>query len=661
MSTEMLGPIGSIHAGRRPAAISAPPSRGEVKKLRDRLLTYGRDENRALTDAACEFISNAVIAPAYVRAQLNRPNIRPTSTGHLEVVYATVPIDCLIPDPGNGRVAGATAWPAADAEPGQTLKLWSPADLRVHPDSSCEVLVQCDTPREFKLMLEAAADRTKQLNRGMKEKVERDGILDPLLCQLMHVKTIDGHTALAFTTRDGSTRCSFAKEAHRALPHDAMFGPARDSDWRRQRWVEMRQRLELPADQLTWEEMVQLRTFLVDVQIVIGFVPHDPRITVLDAVDDIVRRTHVETSLPWLQVAQDNSQADQVLTAMRGHEVISYDEFLLYGGALTRQERLDRKFPAEADMVFAELLKTLGANASRTQIDKVHAAIRTSTGAGQIRTPFKAMLAGSLGLRQFAVVGNKLQSANTTLEEAMRFEALWDKPWKNTKRSPDELKKEALSELERGGEPGPACRELVIKAAGYLASLGWLKAQISGNLQSGRDQRQPSVVLAAMHETPHGIQVLAEALEAGRRGDEARAISEAGLPIEQASGDVMPLSNEWLRSTFKDSGARDVTTADVPLPTQTPRERVAAHMRRAERLAVDLEHALDAATSELDDDGNPYLERAGWSRAELVSTIDRLARLERRLESIAIRADLAHDLPPAPITQLALVADEDAA
>ncbi len=135
MSTDVLGSIGSVHAGRRPAAISAPPARGEIKKLRDRLLTYGRDDNRALTEPACEFIANAVVAPAYVRAQLNRPNIRPTSTGHLEVVYATVPIDCLVPDPGNGRVAGATAWPAADAGPGQTLKLWSPADLLVHPDS----------------------------------------------------------------------------------------------------------------------------------------------------------------------------------------------------------------------------------------------------------------------------------------------------------------------------------------------------------------------------------------------------------------------------------------------------------------------------------------------------------------------------------------------
>ena len=137
----------------------------------------------------------------------------PTATGHLEVVYATVPIDCLVPDPGNGRVVGATAWPASDAAAGQTLKLWSPSDLHVHATSNCEVVAQCDNVGEFKRMIEDAADRTKQLNPKMKEKVERDGILDPLLCQLLHIETIDGHRALALVTRDGSTRCSFAKEA----------------------------------------------------------------------------------------------------------------------------------------------------------------------------------------------------------------------------------------------------------------------------------------------------------------------------------------------------------------------------------------------------------------------------------------------------------------
>src|SRR5215211_2835475 len=104
MTTAGLGSMSSLFEGRRPSPIAAPPAGGEIKKLRERLLKYGKTNGRTLTEGACEFLASAVVSPAYVRAQLNRPNIRPTATGHLEVIYATVPVDCLAPDPGNGRV-----------------------------------------------------------------------------------------------------------------------------------------------------------------------------------------------------------------------------------------------------------------------------------------------------------------------------------------------------------------------------------------------------------------------------------------------------------------------------------------------------------------------------------------------------------------------------
>ena len=228
----------------------------------------------------------------------------------------------------------------------------------------------------------------------------------------------------------------------------------------------MKERLERPADQVTYDEMIELRTFLVDIQIVVGFASHDAKVAVLDAVDDIVRRTHVETSLPWLQVAQDNSQADQVLHALHNHDVLDHDDFLVYGGKLSRDERVRRGLPAEPDVVFADLVKVFGATATRGELDELHTVVRRATGQGQIRTAFKATLAGSLGLRQLAVAGNKLQAANTTLAEALRLEALWDEPWENTNRSPDELCSASLDELEQRGEPGAACRELIRKPQG---------------------------------------------------------------------------------------------------------------------------------------------------------------------------------------------------
>ena len=75
---------GSVHEGRRPSPVGTPPTRGEVKKLRERLTSYGRKEGRPLTEAACDLIASTVANPALVRAQLNRPNLRPTATGYLD-------------------------------------------------------------------------------------------------------------------------------------------------------------------------------------------------------------------------------------------------------------------------------------------------------------------------------------------------------------------------------------------------------------------------------------------------------------------------------------------------------------------------------------------------------------------------------------------------
>jgi hypothetical protein len=642
MATNPLMLTDSIHEGRCPTRIENPPAKGQIKNLRDRLRSYSRDDGRPLTQLACQFISENVVAPAAARAQLSRPSIRPTPTGYLEVIHATVPVDSLIPDPGNGRVVGATAWPAADQSPGQTLKLWAPSDLNVHPESGCEVLIQADTITEIKTVLEDAADKTKQLNPKMRAKIERDGVLDPLFCQLAHIHTADGFSGIALATRDGSTRCSFAKEIHRAASHDALFGAVRDLDFRRARWLEMKRRFEGPSQELSPEEMWQLRTFLIDVQIVVGFVSHEDGVTALDAVDDIVRRTHVETSLPWLQVAQSNSQADQVLAALRSADVITHDEFLCYGGKLSREERIANRKPAEPDAVVADLLMTFGANATTSEKAKLHNLMPSVTYGGQVRDDLKAIWVGSLGLRQFNVEGRSLVVANKTLEESLRIEAVWDKPWKNSKRGADQLRQAALDELADLGEPGAACRELLVKAAGHLAAQGWLKPQEAGGQGRDRDQRQANVVLEAMHRSKQGIHVLAEALDAGRRNIDARAQTLDGQIIEQGGGDPTPLSNLWIRKTFREpKGPETSTQWDARAIPQTTRERVAAYIRKSETYATSLRQAIEAAAAIEDDDGDAYLERYGWTRSEMEPLANRLRELAQQLERYGLRAELA--------------------
>ena len=103
-------------------------------------------------------------------------------------------------------------------------------------------------------------------------------------------------------------------------------------------------------------------------------------------------------------------------------------------------------------------------------------------------------------------------------------------------------------------------------------------------------------MLDALHRDPHGVQVLAEALAAGRRGEPARAVREDGEVIEQVAGDVQPMNNQWVRRTFDDAPVRDTATKpSVATAAMTPRERVAVHIRAMDSLAADLERQLEAA------------------------------------------------------------------
>jgi hypothetical protein len=655
-----LGPMSSLFDGRRPSKIDRPPTGAEIKKLRERLAKCGA-EGEGLTPAAREFLAGAVTSPAAVRQQLSRPTIRPTATGYLEVIHATVPLDCLAPDPTNGRVVGATSWPASDLDEGQTMKLWGPADMAVHPDSPCEVLIRCESLREIKTLIEDAAEHTKKLNPQMQGKIQRDGILDPLLCQLVHIETRDGQHGIALVTRDGSTRCAYALEAHRMSVHDAFFGAVRDVEHRRGRWLEMRRRTERPIESISEEEMIELRTFLVDVQIVIGFHTEDSQVTALSAVDDIVRRTHVEVTHPWRAIAQRNSEADKVLGALQLDEGLGLfrNELLLFGGKLPRSQRAERGLPVEPDEVVAALLHRFGATENRRGVlDDLHARIRAVDGRSQVRSRYKAEIVAALGLRQFTVEAALRDTAHLTLGAILGLESIWDQPWENTGRSPEDLCEAALTELAQEDEPGCVCRELLVKAAGHLAARGWLKGESRNAYGGFRDQREPESVLDLMHSSPQGIKVLAEVLTAGRRGETARALGEGGEAIELVAGDLQPADNQWIRKTFIDDADRDRAdefAVRPPVNGTTPRERVASLMRSLDISARNMERTIEDAERIADDNGSRFLQRYGWAQSEMAPLAQRLNEIGEKLRRFGVISEINPDLPP----QMALVPEDE--
>jgi hypothetical protein len=419
----------------------------------------------------------------------------------------------------------------------------------------------------------------------------------------------------------------------------------------------MRRLAEGPLDAVTPEQLIELRTFLIDVEIIIGFHTDDPRVNALDAVDDIVRRIHVEVTHPWLLVAQSNSEADQVLGAMQNAELVDQDHFLLYGGKLPRSERAARKLPVEADSVLADLLQALGATETRrAPIDQLHGALRAIDARGSVRSRWKAQVAGVLGLRQFNTPATLVTSAHLSLGDALSLETLWNDKWRNTDRSPEVLRDAALVELSNGGVPGHTCRELLVKAVGHMAAQGWLKRESRDPHGGHRDQRPPERVLDLMHRSPQGVHALAEALTAGRRGDEARAVGPDGEPIERVAGDVLRMENAWLRQTFADAADREKpdsgTEAQPATMATTPREKVGKEIRKIEQILAELERALEVAADVADDHGSSYLETRGWATGDAERVAARLQKLAARVSRYGVIGSLAPAIPP--MTQLNL-------
>ena len=101
--------------------------------------------------------------------------------------------------------------------------------------------------------------------------------------------------------------------------------------------------------------------------------------------------------------------------------MIDHEEFLCYGGKLSREERIAAQPSRRARRCpRRSLLTTFGANGTATEKAKLHNIMRAVTYGGQVRDILKATWVGSLALRQFNVDGRSLQVANTTLEEALR-------------------------------------------------------------------------------------------------------------------------------------------------------------------------------------------------------------------------------------------------
>jgi hypothetical protein len=353
---------------------------------------------------------------------------------------------------------------------------------------------------------------------------------------------------------------------------------------------------------------------MVPARIIISYEP-DPGsdADLLDVVDEFVALLHLDPPTPWAPPAEAHKRADIVIEELRREGLLRSPRAEYFAGMLDQKEAADRKLPAHADERAAEILHFFVKGPSGKVRRAIARGIRQLTGMGQARKEHKTPIIASLVLRGAHWTSpNKRKSAESTLPRVYGLTALWDREWRRTHRTPDDLLAAALDDLRAGKGFSRSILELAVLGSYWLVIHGALGRESFG--QSGdeeKDNRSPSAVLGDMCRSQRGLRALHRAMLDGRAGRPPRRIDEDGTLETTGSGRVELMSNDWARSTFRTAKKRSDDKGPQGTPGMTPQEGVAVEIRAVREEVADLAARIDRIGQIVSDDGLPVVNEIG--------------------------------------------------
>jgi hypothetical protein len=321
------------------------------------------------------------------------------------------------------------------------------------------------------------------------------------------------------------------------------------------------------------------------------------------------------------------SIADAVLEALTDQGLLRPDEELWLLGALTPEEAEARGFSADPAVRAARIVRLL-TDTDPTVHQTIRVAITGQTTKQRITNKFKLEVAAALIVRAVsgADEGQKVSDIYRALQTGFA-DPLASEPWEATYRSTDEVVADALRELDRGVETGPASLELAARAAFPLVVTRQLFPDRGTKDNIQVDRRQPGTVIERMRTSPWGVHQLGQALQDHAEGRQIRAVTPTGelVAIENGDGDQLVTDN-WLRQTFPPPGR--------PVAPAAPDT---AHEQYLEALAKmgDAMDSVDGAVRRLVGvegvDGRPLIETEGVEPSHADAWMEDLVKLMQRI------------------------------
>lgn len=603
LSTDSIRPI-------EPIGLS--PKSTAVRNFADALVSkFGHTEDGA------EAIARAVEDPSEARRQLGHLSSTRVRGGTLLTLDVRVNALSVIVYPTNMRVTGSTVYPAAVASAeGEAAKFWSPSDLRVHPDSNVEVVLEAGTRKKMQSVLDTA--RTILLAQNdWTDSIVVSGVFSPVTLMPITVTTLDeiAPPATALASPDGSSRIVSCHKILGIRPADPLYGPMTDPRQLRRMMSEVASIFGMPAEKVTDEARAKARALMVPARVIVGFEPdsHNPA-TLIDAVEEYVAFIHIEPPRPWEDIAITNAKGDDVLRALVEAHEITDAEAVYLGGMLTFADAAAGGLPAYPDVRVARIVELMAGSPRTSRGRAVSRGVLRHSQKQKAMQSEKSEVAAGLALRSFASANPALRrSAEAVLPRALQAKQIWNSDWTATGDDPDLLWDRAVRELAHDGGPGPAAVELAVRGGYVLAIEGALRRESSGEMR--HDNRSASTILSQLMSNPWGIHVLFRAVQDHRDGVVPRQVDEAGLLIQNVNGDNLPMTNPWIRTTFPEGMTQPDPNPDpTPLPP-TPIELFYTKVRSIERQVDALTQLMTDLRNIVDDTGVALADSIGIDNA----------------------------------------------
>jgi hypothetical protein len=612
---------------------------GPHRRLAEELESIGFDPTVA------EIVSRAVVNPSDAKRRIATPDTQRTSTADVQTIGVRLWVPLLLAHVDNKRETAHRSLPMTG-----TMLRFPPLPLVTSEGCEPWLSLEALSAEQLTYALQKAEEWLIDDN-PLWEQIGEEGVLRPHTAIATDVDLAEENRRMVIVgSADGSSRTA---SAHRNLGlkvRDVITFLNDDRAFRR--FVgNLRARAE--AEDITEAEKRAIRSLTVPADLIIRVVPRrGMTTTTARAVRTVVGLMHVQPPKEWKDESKFDAQGEEILEELASDGTISEMERAYLAGQITLPEAAHYGLPRHADERAGLVVQTFRDNdgAAKRAIKRVTHQVR-------LRKRPIINVAAELAMRSYRdPIDGDLQTSRVGLQLAWLLSDAWEGTWSLTRRSPEQIRDAALSELGQEGGLGSNQIELAVLGSFELTRVRVLTQYSLTKGNRDENLSSPAAILRLMATTPLGIHTLYQALAEGRRGaTKFLRVSEDGRIAYTSEGETEQMTARWLRQTFRP----DATGPAPTPPTETPETEYRARQEQIAATVHSVRAQLTALSLVKDETGAELVRTRGWRPEHAAPLVRELNATMQRIQQYIAAYRIANNIAFGPEEDLALTDESD--